>query len=150
MVADGAPGGLTHAELAQRAGIGRPHLNHIEVGRKNPTVVVLVHLARSLGVARCDLLLSYRPTPADLAAQPVGHADSTSGDPSGSVSRKLLWRGGCRLAVSQRARLRRLSASTERRSIGYLVRARRPPTNRSPAKALAIAVAHRGQQAACG
>ena len=37
--------GLTQAELAQRAGIGRPHLNHIEGGRKNPTVVVLVHLA---------------------------------------------------------------------------------------------------------
>lgn len=43
--------GLTQAELDQRAGIGRPHLNHIEGGRKNPTVVVLVHLARSLGVA---------------------------------------------------------------------------------------------------
>jgi transcriptional regulator with XRE-family HTH domain len=48
--------GLTQAELAQRAGIGRPHLNHIEGGRKNPTVVVLVHLAHSLGVAPGDLL----------------------------------------------------------------------------------------------
>jgi transcriptional regulator with XRE-family HTH domain len=48
--------GLTQAELAQRAGIGRPHLNHIECGRKNPTVVVLVHLAESLGVAPGDLL----------------------------------------------------------------------------------------------
>ena len=46
--------GLTQAELAQRAGIGRPHLNHIEGGRKNPTVVVLVHLARGLGVAPGD------------------------------------------------------------------------------------------------
>jgi transcriptional regulator with XRE-family HTH domain len=50
--------GLTQAELAQRAGIGRPHLNHIEGGRKNPTVVVLVHLAESLGVAPGDLLAS--------------------------------------------------------------------------------------------
>jgi transcriptional regulator with XRE-family HTH domain len=48
--------GLTQAELAERAGIGRPHLNHIEGGRKNPTVVVLVHLAHSLGVAPGDLL----------------------------------------------------------------------------------------------
>jgi DNA-binding XRE family transcriptional regulator len=48
--------GLTQAELAQRAGIGRPHLNHIEGGRKNPTVVVLVHLASSLGVTPGDLL----------------------------------------------------------------------------------------------
>ena len=50
--------GLTQAELAQRAGIGRPHLNHIEGGRKNPTVVVLVHLARGLGVDPADLLPS--------------------------------------------------------------------------------------------
>jgi transcriptional regulator with XRE-family HTH domain len=50
--------GLTQAELAQRAGIGRPHLNHIERGRKNPTVVVLVQLAASLGVAPGDLLVS--------------------------------------------------------------------------------------------
>jgi transcriptional regulator with XRE-family HTH domain len=50
--------GLTQAELAQRAGIGRPHLNHIEGGRKNPTVVVLVHLARGLGVNPADLLPS--------------------------------------------------------------------------------------------
>ena len=50
--------GLTQAELAQRSGIGRPHLNHIEGGRKSPTVVVLVHLARSLGVPPGDLLRS--------------------------------------------------------------------------------------------
>ncbi len=48
--------GLTQAELAERSGIGRPHLNHIEGGRKNPTVVVLVHLAHSLGVAPGELL----------------------------------------------------------------------------------------------
>lgn len=54
--------GLTQAELAERAGIGRPHLNHIEGGRKNPTVVVLVHLARSLGVAPGELLTHVSPT----------------------------------------------------------------------------------------
>lgn len=53
--------GLTQAELAQRAGIGRPHLNHIEGGRKNPTVVVLVHLAWSLGVAPGELLAQVGP-----------------------------------------------------------------------------------------
>lgn len=48
--------GLTQAQLAERAGIGRPHLNHIEGGRKSPTVVVLVHLARGLGVDPAVLL----------------------------------------------------------------------------------------------
>ena len=48
--------GLTQAQLAEQAGIGRAHVNHIEGGRKNPTVVVLVHLARTLGVTPGDLL----------------------------------------------------------------------------------------------
>lgn len=48
--------GLTQGQLAERAGIGRPHLNHIEGGRKSPTVVVLVHLARGLGVDPAVLL----------------------------------------------------------------------------------------------
>lgn len=53
--------GLTQAELAQRAGIGRPHLNHIEGGRKNPTAVVLVHIAQVLGVAPGELLAPSTP-----------------------------------------------------------------------------------------
>lgn len=53
--------GLTQAELAQRARIGRVHLNHIEGGRKNPTVVVLVHLARALGIAPGELLAHVKP-----------------------------------------------------------------------------------------
>ena len=50
--------GLTQAELAQRAGIGRPHLVRIEGGQKNPTAVVLVHIARALGVAPGDLFVA--------------------------------------------------------------------------------------------
>lgn len=48
--------GLTQAQLAERAGIGRVHLSHIEFGRKNPTVIVLVRLARELGVEPGALL----------------------------------------------------------------------------------------------
>jgi transcriptional regulator with XRE-family HTH domain len=33
---------LTQAQLADRAGIGRPHLNQIEAGNRSPTVGVLV------------------------------------------------------------------------------------------------------------
>lgn len=61
--------GLTQAQLAERAGIGRPHLNHIEGGRKSPTVVVLVHLARGLGVDPA-VLLQTRP----LSTQPLSDA----------------------------------------------------------------------------
>ncbi|MBU8841237.1 MULTISPECIES: helix-turn-helix domain-containing protein [Mycolicibacterium] len=53
--------GLTQAQLAERAGIGRVHLSHIEFGRKSPTVVVLVHLARALGIAPAALLETQSP-----------------------------------------------------------------------------------------
>lgn len=48
--------GLTQAELAELAGIGRLHLHHVESGRRNPTVLVLVNLAKGLGVPAGELL----------------------------------------------------------------------------------------------
>lgn len=48
--------GLSQTGLAQMAGISRPYLNLVEAGRKCPTVVVLVHLARGLGVEPALLL----------------------------------------------------------------------------------------------
>lgn len=48
--------GLTQAELAERSGIGRVHVNHIEGGRKNATVLVLMRIADSLGVDPGELL----------------------------------------------------------------------------------------------
>jgi len=48
--------GLSQTRLAQIAGISRPYLNLVEAGHKCPTVVVLVHLARGLGVEPALLL----------------------------------------------------------------------------------------------
>lgn len=48
--------GLSVAELAQLAGISRVYLYNVEKGLKCPTVVVLVHLARGLGVDPASLL----------------------------------------------------------------------------------------------
>lgn len=50
--------GLSVAKLAQLAGISRMYLYHVEAGLKCPTVVVLVHLARGLGVDPASLLES--------------------------------------------------------------------------------------------
>lgn len=50
--------GLTQTELAERAGIGRVYLSQVERAHKNPTVVVLVQLARGLGVQPGELLPS--------------------------------------------------------------------------------------------
>lgn len=48
--------GLSVAELAQLAGISRVYMYNVEKGLKCPTVVVLVHLARGLGVDPAQLL----------------------------------------------------------------------------------------------
>ncbi len=48
--------GLSQTRLAQIAGISRPYLNLVEAGHKCPTVVVLVRLARGLGVEPALLL----------------------------------------------------------------------------------------------
>lgn len=48
--------GLSQTKLAEIAGISRPYLNLVEAGHKCPTVVVLVHLARGLGVEPALLL----------------------------------------------------------------------------------------------
>lgn len=50
--------GLSQTKLAQLAGISRVYLNTVEAGNKCPTVVVLVHLARGLGVDPASLLES--------------------------------------------------------------------------------------------
>lgn len=48
--------GLSQTRLAQLAGISRVYLNTVEAGNKCPTVVVLVHLARALGIEPATLL----------------------------------------------------------------------------------------------
>ena len=48
--------GLSQTRLAEIAGISRPYLNLVDAGHKCPTVVVLVHLARGLGVEPALLL----------------------------------------------------------------------------------------------
>lgn len=48
--------GLSLAALAREAGVSRRYLTDAEAGRANPTVVVLAHLARTLGCLPADLL----------------------------------------------------------------------------------------------
>jgi transcriptional regulator with XRE-family HTH domain len=42
--------GLSQAELAARMGVDRAYVSGLELGQRNPTVVTLWHLAKSLGV----------------------------------------------------------------------------------------------------
>ena len=58
--------GMTQTELAESAGIKRGHIYSIETGKKSATVLLLVRLARSLGVTPGDLL---QPVPLNRAAR---------------------------------------------------------------------------------
>lgn len=42
--------GLSQAELAERMGVDRAYVSGLELGRRNPTIVTLWHLAQALEV----------------------------------------------------------------------------------------------------
>lgn len=42
--------GLSQAELAERMGVDRAYVSGLELGRRNPTIVTLWHIAKALGV----------------------------------------------------------------------------------------------------
>jgi transcriptional regulator with XRE-family HTH domain len=42
--------GLSQAAVAERMGVDRAYVSGLELGRRNPTILTLWHLARALGV----------------------------------------------------------------------------------------------------
>jgi len=44
-----AAAGLTQAELAAKMGVDRAYVSALELGGRNPTIVILWHLARASG-----------------------------------------------------------------------------------------------------
>jgi transcriptional regulator with XRE-family HTH domain len=48
--------GWSQEELAFRSGLHRTYVSGVERGKRNPTVVVLDRIARSLGVSPAELL----------------------------------------------------------------------------------------------
>jgi transcriptional regulator with XRE-family HTH domain len=48
--------GLTQEEVAMRSGFSQQYISGLERGRRNPTVISLFELARSLGAEPLDLV----------------------------------------------------------------------------------------------
>jgi transcriptional regulator with XRE-family HTH domain len=59
---------LTQEELAYRAGIDVTYLSDLERGKWNPSLAVLVDLARALAVHPSELLADLKLKPGDNAA----------------------------------------------------------------------------------
>lgn len=47
---------MSHEVLAQRAGISRPAISHIERGKRKPTLLLTLKIARALDVELSDIL----------------------------------------------------------------------------------------------
>ncbi len=72
--------GLTQAALAERIGIGAKHLQRIELGELNLTLVSLARIAAALEVEPFELLVA--PTPRRTRrGRPVQRARTQSDDP---------------------------------------------------------------------
>lgn len=67
--------GLTQRELADRIGVGVPHVSKVEAGRESPSDDLLVKIADVLEIDAGELLLAAKRVPADflerLAADPA-------------------------------------------------------------------------------
>ncbi|TIL63716.1 MAG: helix-turn-helix transcriptional regulator [Mesorhizobium sp.] len=48
--------GLTQHELAARMGLDRAYVSGLEMGKRNPTVIMLWRIAEAIGVRPVDLL----------------------------------------------------------------------------------------------
>jgi transcriptional regulator with XRE-family HTH domain len=48
--------GLTQEQVEERSGFSQQYLSGLERGRRNPTVVTLLEVARALGVSHVELI----------------------------------------------------------------------------------------------
>ncbi len=57
---------MTQRVLAERVGVGTPHISKIEAGRENPSDELLRNIAEAFGCEYDELLLVARRLPPDL------------------------------------------------------------------------------------
>lgn len=60
--------GLTQDVLSERCGIYRTYLSRIEAGSANPTLLVMIALASTLGVHVCELFHDFDETSQEVLA----------------------------------------------------------------------------------
>jgi len=61
--------GFTQDVLSERCGIYRTYLSRIEAGSANPTLLVLIALASTLGVHVCELFHDFDDAGSELLAR---------------------------------------------------------------------------------
>ena len=77
---------MTQRMLAEKVGVGVPHISKVEAGRESPSDDLLRKIAEVLGCDFDELLLAARRIPADLL-------DSLALDPQRSLEYLRQWKG---------------------------------------------------------
>jgi DNA-binding XRE family transcriptional regulator len=48
--------GMSHEALAQRAGVTRPAISHIEAGKRKPSLLLTLKICQALGIRLSEIL----------------------------------------------------------------------------------------------
>jgi len=76
---------MTQRELADRIGVGVPHVSKVEAGRESPSDDLLVKIADVLEIDAGELLLAAKRVPEDLLEQ-------LAADPAEGIQFLRTWR----------------------------------------------------------
>jgi transcriptional regulator with XRE-family HTH domain len=76
---------MTQRILAEKVGVGAPHISKIEAGRESPSDELLQKIAEALGCDFDELLLAARRIPPDLM-------DTLASDPQRSLEFLRQWK----------------------------------------------------------
>ena len=76
---------ITQRVLAERVGVGAPHISKIEAGRESPSDDLLANIAEVLDCDFDELLLAARRVPEDLM-------DAFASDPQSSLEFLRQWK----------------------------------------------------------
>jgi len=75
---------MTQRQLADRIGVGVPHVSKVEAGRESPSDELLVKIAEVLEIDPGELLLAAKRVPEDLLEQ-------LAADPAGGIEFLRRW-----------------------------------------------------------
>lgn len=76
---------LTQRQLAEKVGVGVPHISKVEAGRESPSDELIGKIADEFGVDKDELLIAARRVPDELI-------EKLASDPSASLEMLRTWK----------------------------------------------------------
>lgn len=76
---------LTQRELAEKVGVGVPHISKVEAGRESPSDELLGKIASEFGLDKDELMIAARRVPDELV-------EKLASNPSASLEMLRTWK----------------------------------------------------------